>query len=90
LDEVGEVDPATLVSASPVDDEAEVGGDHRSTRFFVSEFDALGERDLLIGGEQRMPPEIVEEEPHKIRSGARALDRFLRVLSGCDDRSSFS
>ncbi len=79
LDEVEEGETLVAVVLRDRDDETEVRLDHSLLRLHVAALDALGELDLLGGGQELMPPGLSQEE----------LERVRRRLDGsgeCDDR----
>ena len=92
LDQVEEGEAAAAVALGDRDDETQVGLDHLLLGGLVAELDALGEADLVGGGEQRHAADVLEEELERVgglldgRGGpARTLD-LLRQLRGPGSR----
>ncbi len=75
LDEVAEVDAPVLVATRPVDDEAQVGGDHLATGLVVAGRDALGQLDLLLVVRQGVAVEIIQKEPDTVVCACRVRHR---------------
>src|SRR6266566_8277658 len=76
LDQVEEGEAATEVRLRDRDDEAQVGLDHLCLRAHVAALDALGEVDLLIGGQERHLPDLAQVEPQRVE---RRLDREVEL-----------
>ena len=76
LDQVEERQPAAEVPLRDRDDEAEVRLDHLRLRDHVAALDALGEVDLLVGGEQRHLADLAQVEPERVE---RRLDREIEL-----------
>ena len=93
LDQVEEGQAAAAVALGDRDDEPQVGLDHLLLGRLVAELDALGEPDLVRGGEQRHAADVLEEELEGVgrrldggrRGAARALV-LLGELGGAGDR----
>jgi hypothetical protein len=66
LDQVAERQTLTLVLARDRDHEPQVRVDHAVLGLEVAALDALGQLDLLLGGEQRVLARLVEEELERI------------------------
>src|SRR4051794_40138190 len=82
LDEIEEREPAAQVALGDRDDEAQVGLDHLRLGDHVAALDALGELDLLLGGQQRHAPDRAQVQAQRVEA---RLDRevdlgFLRRL----------
>jgi hypothetical protein len=73
LDEVEERETLVAVVLGDRDDEAEVALDHPALRFHVAPLDALGELDLVCGGQERMPADLTQEELERIGRGLEDL-----------------
>jgi hypothetical protein len=67
-----------------VDNQPQVAGDHLVFRFRVAPLDPLGERDLLRGGEQRVPSNVVKEETHEVWAAARVIHDLVGVCRSDD------
>src|SRR5262245_60463343 len=67
LDQVEQREAVPLVALGDRDDEAQVRVDHQVLRLLVAALDALRELDLLLGGEQLVPPRLVQEELERVR-----------------------
>ena len=61
LDEIRERQALALVAAGVGNDQPQVGIDHALLRLEVAALEALGELDLLVGGEQWPPPRLGEQ-----------------------------
>ena len=99
LNEVDHVDATPLIAACPVHHEAQIGADHLLAGFLVPLLDPLGELGLLGGAEKRESTEVVEEQPHQVRSAGTGLPHdatslgsgqlrrvdILDLVLGCDD-----
>ena len=89
LDQIAERDAAAAIALRDRDDEPEIRVDHALLRRLVAALDGLGEDDLLGRGQQRVPPDLVQEEVEGVRR-ARQLEGLelaeLEVLVG-DGRS---
>ena len=85
LDEVAQRQPEALVATRLRDDEAQVRVDHAVLGIDVAALDALGELDLLGGGQQLVARRLVEERLQRVgghlRLGTGRLARGL--LGGC-------
>ena len=68
--------PAAEVALRDRDDEPEVGLDHVLLRAHVAALDSLGERDLLIRGQERHLADLAEVEPERVE---RRLDREVEL-----------
>ena len=79
LDEVEERQPAAEVALGDRHDEAQVRLDHVLLGLHVAALDALGERDLLVGGQQRHAADRAQVQAQRVE---RRLDREvdLRLL----------
>ena len=66
LDQVEEGEAAAAVALGDRDDEPEVRLDHLLLGVLVAGLDALGEVDLVCGGEQRDPADVLEEELQRV------------------------
>src|SRR6202022_3252184 len=66
LDEIEEGQPASLVALGDGDDQPEVAPDHLVACLQVALLDELGELDLLVGVEQGVPADLVEEQPNEV------------------------
>ncbi len=75
LDEVAKVDASVLVAACPVDDQAQVGGDHLATSLVVAGGHPLGQLDLLLVVRQGVPVEIIQKEPDAVMGRCRVRHR---------------
>jgi len=83
LDEVQERQPAAQVALGDGHDEPQVGLDHLLLGLHVAALDALGERHLLLGGEQGDAADRPQVEPQGVQ---RRLDREVdRRLLGLVD-----
>ena len=67
LDQVAEGHVVALVALRDRDDEAQVRVDHPLLRLRVAALDALRELDLLGGGQQVVPPDVVHEQRQRVR-----------------------
>ena len=76
LDQVEEREPLVAVVLRDRDDQAQVRLDHRLLGVDVAALDALGELDLLRGGQQRVPARVPQEELQRVCG--RLLDDRLR------------
>jgi hypothetical protein len=81
LDQVQERQAAAEVALGDRDDQPQVGLDHRLLGGHVAALDALGERHLLLGGQQRDAADRPQVEPQRVQ---RRLDGEvdLRLLAG--------
>ena len=68
LDEVQERQAAAEVALGDRDDQPQVGLDHVLLGGHVAALDALGERHLLVGGEQVHPPDRAQVEPQRVEA----------------------
>ncbi len=66
LDQVEERQPLVAVALRDRDDEAQVRLDHLLLRAMVAALDPLGELDLLRGGQQVDPADVLEEELERV------------------------
>ena len=76
LDQVEERQPATQIPLRDRHDEPQVRLDHVLLRRHVAALDALRERDLLVGGQQRHLPDLAQVEPERVE---RRLDREVEL-----------
>ena len=72
LDQVQERQPLVAVVLGDRDDEAQVRLDHLLLRVEVAALDALGEVDLLLGGQQADLADVLEEQLQRVRRHVRA------------------
>ena len=79
LDQVEERQAAAQVALGDRDDEAQVGLDHLRLGRHVAALDALGQRDLLLGGQQVHAADRAQVQPQRVEA---RLDREvdLRLL----------
>ena len=84
LDEVEQRQLVLRVALGDRDDEREVGVDHPLLGLRVALLDALGELDLLLGGQQRVAADLVEEQAQRVgrrdRQAAVAVVRRAGTL----------
>ena len=73
LDQVEQRELLALVLLRDRDDEAQVRVDHALLGLEVALLDALGQLHLLVGGEQRIAADLVEEELQRVGGRARQL-----------------
>ena len=78
LDQVEQRQLLPLVLLRDRDDQAQVRVDEPLLRLEVAALDRLGDLDLLVGGQQRMPADLVEEELQGV--GGLAGDVAVRDL----------
>ena len=78
LDEVEKRQAVSLVPLGDRHDEPEVRVDHALLRLEVSALDPLRELDLLLGGQERVAADLVEEELEAV--GGRGGERAVRVV----------
>ena len=71
LDQVEKREPPSEVPLRNRHDQAEIRLDHLGLREHVAAFDPLGQIDLLVGGEERHPPDLAQVEPERVQ---RRLD----------------
>ena len=86
LDQVEEGEAAAEVALCDRDDEAEVGLDHLPLRLHVAALDALGEVDLLVGGEQRHLADLAQVEAEGVERGLDGEVELRRHLLLFDER----
>jgi hypothetical protein len=81
LDEIEERQPLVAVALGDRHDQAQVRAGHVVLRLEVAPLDALGERDLLVGGQQRGLRDAVEEllEPVEGRVSGRLRGEGIRA-----------
>ena len=72
LDEVEEGEALVAVVLRDRDDEAQVALDHPPLRLHVAALDPLGELDLVGGGQERMAPDLPQEQLERV--GGRLQD----------------
>ena len=77
LDEVEEQHAAAHVALGDGDHEAQVGLDELALGLHVAALDALGQRDLFLGGEQRHLADLLEVHAHRVVG--RRLDREVEL-----------
>ena len=83
LDQVQERQPAAQVALRDRDDEPQVRLDHLLLGDHVAALDALGERDLLVGGQQVDAPDRAQVQPQRVEArldGQVDLGLLRRVL----------
>ena len=73
LDQVEQRQLLALVLLRDRDDEPQVRVDHALLRLEVALLDPLGELDLLVGGQQRVAADLVEEELERVGRRGRQL-----------------
>src|SRR5215212_4381666 len=79
LDQVEQRQLVALVALRERDDEPEVGVDHALLRLEVAALDPLGQLDLLVRGEQRVPADVAQEQLERVaRHGRQVVDRVAR------------
>ena len=78
LDEIEEREAVPLVPLGDRDDEAQVRVDHPLLRLEVAALDPLGELDLLLGRQERIAADLVEEQLEAVRG--RSRERAVRVV----------
>src|SRR2546428_242828 len=82
LNKVQEEHPAAYIFLGDADDQAQVGLDEAALRFLVALLHALGQVDLLLGGEERDLPDLLEVHPDRvIDRDAPRLGRLFLLLA---------
>ena len=69
MNEIDKLDASILITASPVQDEAQVGCDHLLLCFVIACGDALSKFDLLLVIGHGVAVEITKQETQGIRAG---------------------
>ena len=82
LDEVLHREAMALIAAGLGDDQPKVGVDHPFLGGQVTTLDALGQVDLLLGGEQRVRTGGTQEQVKRVLSQGTRYPRLLRCEGG--------
>ena len=90
LDQVQEGQAASHVALGDRDDEAQVGLDHVLLGEHVAALDALGERDLFGGAQQRHAADRAQVEPQRVQAGSTVGVDSTRLRSSKRARSSWT
>jgi hypothetical protein len=78
LDEVEEGETLVAIVLRDRDDEPQVALDHAALGLHVAALDALGELDLVRGGQERVPPDLAQEELEGVSCRLQALGEARR------------
>ena len=93
IDEVAEADALVLIFLGDGDDESEVRSDQFVERLLLALPDALGERVLLLSGEERVCADFLEvlvERTVFVTSLVGRREAAHAALRGCDGVAEFS